>query len=174
MKNTLVLAAALAAAGISIGASANASTATSHAGKNDCVFTSAIHDFRPLDRNKMVIWGPGRKAYLVELSMPLPELKFANRLAFVDRDHNGMLCGYGMDRIIIADSSAAFRTPTTILGMQRLDDAGLAQLEEQYDVRLTRKKKDAPAPGSAQPQAGSAQPQAGSAQPQEGAAAGSN
>ena len=75
MKNTLVFAAALTVAGIASGASANATT-TSHAGKNDCVFTSAINDFKPLDRNKMVIYGPGRKAYLVELSMPLPELKF--------------------------------------------------------------------------------------------------
>jgi len=151
MKNTFVFAAALAVAGISIGASANASTA-SHAGKNDCVFTSAINDFKPLDRNKMVIYGPGRKAYLVELSMPVPELKFANRLAFVDRNHDGMLCGYGMDRIVVADSGIGFRTPSTILGMQRLDAAGLAQLEQQYDVRLTRKKKDAaPATGSAQP-----------------------
>jgi len=157
MKNTFVFAAALAVAGISIGASANASTA-SHAGKNDCVFTSAINDFKPLDRNKMVIYGPGRKAYLVELSMPLPELKFANRLAFVDRNHDGMLCGYGMDRIVVADSGIGFRTPSTILGMQRLDDAGLAQLEQQYDVRLTRKKKAAPA--QPQPQAGSAQPPA--------------
>ena len=152
MKNTFVFAAALAVAGTSIGASANASTA-SHAGKNDCVFTSAINDFKPLDRNKMVIYGPGRKAYLVELSMPLPELKFANRLAFVDRNHDGMLCGYGMDRIIVADSGFGLRTPSTILGMQRLDAAALAQLEQQYDVRLTRKKKDAaPAAGSAQPQ----------------------
>ena len=153
MKNTFVFAAALAVAGISSGASANAST-SSHAGKNDCVFTSAINDFKPLDHNKMVIYGPGRKAYLVELSMPLPELKFANRLAFVDRNHDGMLCGYGMDRIIVADSGFGFRTPSTILGMQRLDAAGLAQLEQQYDVRLTRKKKDAaPAAGSAQPPA---------------------
>src|SRR5262245_2059514 len=153
MKNTFMFAAALAAAGIAIGASANASTST-HAGKNECVFTSAIRDFRPLDHNKMVIWGPGRKAYLVELSMPLPELKFANRLAFVDRNHDGMLCGYGMDRIIVADSGFGFRTPSTILGMQRLDDAGLAQLEQQYDVRTKRKKKDAaPASGSAQPPA---------------------
>ena len=159
MKNTFVFAAALAVAGISIGASANASTA-SHAGKNDCVFTSAINDFKPLDRNKMVIYGPGRKAYLVELSMPLPELKFANRLAFVDRNHDGMLCGYGMDRIVVADSGIGFRTPSTILGMQRLDDAGLAQLEQQYDVRLTRKKKAAPAQQQPQPQAGSAQPPA--------------
>jgi len=159
MKNTFVFAAALAVAGISIGASANASTA-SHAGKNDCVFTSAINDFKPLDRNKMVIYGPGRKAYLVELSMPVPELKFANRLAFVDRNHDGMLCGYGMDRIVVADSGIGFRTPSTILGMQRLDDAGLAQLEQQYDVRLTRKKKAAPAQPQPQPQAGSAQPPA--------------
>jgi uncharacterized protein DUF6491 len=152
MKNTFVFAAALAVAGISIGAGANAST-SSHAGKNECVFTSAINDFKPLDRSKMVIFGPGRKAYLVELSMPLPELKFANRLAFVDRNHDGMLCGYGMDRIIVADSGFGLRTPSTILGMQRLDAAALAQLEQQYDVRLTRKKKDAaPAAGSAQPQ----------------------
>jgi hypothetical protein len=156
MKSTLVLAAVVAAAGISIGASADA--ATTRRGDNECVFTRSIQDFRPLDRNKMVIWGPGRKAYLVELSMPLPELKFAYRLAFVDRDHNGMLCGYGMDRIVVADSSIAFRTPSTILGMTRLDDAGLAQLEQQYDVRLTRKKKDAPAAGSAQPQDGAQQP----------------
>ena len=74
----------------------------------------------------MVIWAPSRsKAYLVELSMPLPELKFANRLAFVDRNHDGMLCGYGMDRIVVADSARQFRTPSTILGMTRLDDAGL-------------------------------------------------
>jgi Family of unknown function (DUF6491) len=155
MKNTLVFAAVAAAAGIAIGASADA--ATTRAGKNECVFTSAIHDFRPLDRNKMVIYGPGRKAYLAELSFPVPELKFANRLAFVDRDHNGMLCGYGMDRIVVADSSVSFRTPSTIIGLQRLDDAGLAQLEQQYEVRLTRKKKDAPAAGSAQPQEGAAE-----------------
>src|SRR4030095_14901778 len=105
----------------------------------------------------MVIWAPTRsKAYLVELSMPLPELKFANRLAFVDRNHDGMLCGYGMDRIVVADSGFGSRIPSTILGMQRLDDAGLAPLEQQDDVRLSRKKK--PAPAQPQPQAGSAQP----------------
>ena len=140
MKNTLLLAAIVAAAGIGLGASGDASAASTRASKNDCLFTRTIHDFRPLDRNHMVVYGPGRKAYLVELSFPLPELKFAHRLAFVDRDNNGMLCGYGMDRIVIADSTASFRTPSTILGMTRLDDAGLVQLEEKYDVRLTRKK----------------------------------
>jgi hypothetical protein len=65
-----------------------------------------------------------------------------------------MLCGYGMDRIVIADSGFGIRTPSTILGMTRLDDAGLAQLEEKYDVRLTRKKvaKAEPAGGAAEPE----------------------
>ncbi|MGH8239934.1 MAG: DUF6491 family protein [Steroidobacteraceae bacterium] len=157
MKNTLLFAAIFAAAGIGIGASADASATSTRAGKNDCVWTRSINDFTALDRNKVVVWGPGRRAYLVELSMPLPELKFAYRLAFVDRNHDGMLCGFGMDRIVVADSSAAFRTPSTILGMTRLDDAGIAQLEEQYDVRLSRKKKAAPQAGSVQPQPEGAQ-----------------
>jgi hypothetical protein len=150
-----VLASAVIAACMSAGASAHAAASTddtSRANKNECVFTRSIYDFKALDRNKMVIWAPSRKrAYLVELSLPMPELKFASRLAFVDRNHDGMLCGFGMDRIIVADSSAAgFRTPATILGMQRLDDAALAQLEQQYDVRLTRKKVAGAPGGSAQ------------------------
>ena len=161
MKNALLFAAALAAAGIGLDASASAHASTesdkSRAGKNDCVFARTVNDFKVLDRNKMVIWAPTRsKAYLVELSMPMPELKFANRIAVVDRNHDGMLCGYGMDRIIVADSTASsLRTPATIMGMTRLDDAALAQLEQQYDVRLTRKKADktaAAAGGTAQAQ----------------------
>jgi hypothetical protein len=57
-----------------------------------------------------------------------------------------------MDRIVVADSSAAFRSPTTILGMTRLDEAGIAQLEEKYDVRLSRKKA-VPAPAETNPPA---------------------
>jgi hypothetical protein len=154
MKNMLLFAAL--AVSIGAGASAHAAVANdkSRTGKNDCVFARTINDFKVLDRNKMVIWAPTRsKAYLVELSMPLPELKFANRIAVVDRNHDGMLCGYGMDRIIVADSTAAgFRTPATIMGMKRLDDAELAQLEQQYDVRLTRKKVAQAPGGSAEEQ----------------------
>lgn len=152
MKNALVFAAVAMAAGASAPAAASTDT-SSRAGKNDCVFARTIHDFKVLDRDKMIIWAPTRsKAYLVELSMPMPELKFANTIAVVDRNHDGMLCGYGMDRIIVADSSPGFRTPATVMGMKRLTDADLAQLEQQYDVRLTRKKlAEAPA-GKAQEQ----------------------
>ena len=53
---------------------------------------------------------------------------------------------------MIADSGFGIRTPSTILGMTRLDDAGLAQLEEKYDVRLSRKKKTGTEGGSGQPE----------------------
>jgi hypothetical protein len=141
MKNAFMFAVAVAAAGIGLSAtSAQATTnSTSRAGKNECVFTRSIYDFKALDRRNLVIWAPSRsRAYLVELGMPLPELKFANRLALVDRNHDGRLCGYGMDRIVVADSS--FAQPSTIMGMSRLDAAGIAELEEKYAVRLTRKK----------------------------------
>jgi hypothetical protein len=151
MKRTLVFAAV--AICMAAGASAQASTSTqkSHAGNNECVFARTINDFKVLDRDKMIIWAPTRsKAYLVELSMPMPELKFANTIAFVDRNHDGMLCGYGMDRIVVADSSPGFRTPATVMGMKRLNADDLAQLEQQYDVRLTRKKVAEAPSGSAQ------------------------
>ena len=153
MKRTLVFAAVAIAMAAGASAQASTTTDTSRAGNSECVFARTIYDFKVLDRNKMIIWAPTRsKAYLVELSMPMPELKFANTIAFVDRNHDGMLCGYGMDRIVVADSSPGFRTPATVMGMKRLNDADLAQLEQQYDVRLTRKKvAEAPA-GTAQEQ----------------------
>jgi hypothetical protein len=43
-----------------------------------------------------------------------------------------------MDRIVAVDSG--LRTPATVMGMTRLDDTGLAQLEQQYNVKLTRRK----------------------------------
>jgi uncharacterized protein DUF6491 len=145
MKNTLLFAAFAIGMTMGVGAHATAANTTSR-NDNECVFARTIYDFKPLDRNKVVIWAPTRsKAYLLELSMPMPELKFANRVAFVDRNHDGMLCGYGMDRLIVADSSPGLRTPATIMGMKRLDDTDLAQLEQQYNVKLTRGKKVAQA-----------------------------
>ena len=46
MKNTLLFAAVVAAAGIGLGAGAGRRREPSRAGKNDCVFTRSINDFR--------------------------------------------------------------------------------------------------------------------------------
>jgi hypothetical protein len=109
---------------------------------DDCVFIRTINDFRPLDRNRLVIWAPGRRnAFLVELAGGAPDLRFAHRLAVVDRNGDGRLCGFGMDRIVIPDSHMPM--PATIIGMSRLDDTDIARLEAEYDVRLTRRTKAA-------------------------------
>jgi Family of unknown function (DUF6491) len=134
MRKGLVMLAALAAC-----ATVHAAPSESRADKDACLFVRTIHDFRPLDRTNLIIWAPGRRdAYLVELGFPLPELKFAHRLAVVDRNHDGMLCGYGMDRIVVPDSFGS--QPSTIRSMTRLDERGLAELEAKYNVRLTRGK----------------------------------
>ncbi|MGH8187551.1 MAG: DUF6491 family protein, partial [Steroidobacteraceae bacterium] len=87
MRKSLMVLVALAAC-----ANVHATTSESRADKDACLFVRSIHDFRPLDRTNLIIWAPGRRdAYLVELGFPLPELKFAHRLAVVDRNHDGML-----------------------------------------------------------------------------------
>jgi Family of unknown function (DUF6491) len=130
----VIFVAALGAASL---AGVSAQAAATHAG-NACVFSHSIQGFRALDRNKLVIWAPGRRtAYLVELSMPFGDLKFANQIAVIDRDHNGQLCGYGMDRIVV---DAGLREASTVMGVTRLDDAGLEALERQYGVTLSHKK----------------------------------
>jgi hypothetical protein len=117
---------------------APAHAAVARAADNACVFSSSIQDFRGLDSSKLIVWSPGRRnAYLVELSMPLTDLKFAQRLAVIDRDHNGQHCGYGMDRIVV---DRGFREASTVMGVKRLDEAGIEALEKQYGVSLTRKK----------------------------------
>jgi Family of unknown function (DUF6491) len=134
--NAVITLAVFGAANLAAAAAAHA--AVSRAADNACVFSSTIQDFRGLDHSKLVVWSPGRRnAYLVELSMPLTNLKFAQRLAVIDRDHNGQLCGYGMDRIVV---DTGFREASTVMGVRRLDEAGIEALEQQYGVSLTRKK----------------------------------
>jgi hypothetical protein len=107
---------------------------------NACVFFRTVDDYRALDKNKLIIWAPGRRsAYLVEIGMPLFDLTWSNRLAFVDTNRDGRLCGFGMDRIVTGDTS--FPQWSTITSMKPLDEPALAQLEEQYHVSLLPKKK---------------------------------
>lgn len=111
---------------------------------NDCVFAGTVHDWRALDSRNLVIWAPGRRtAYHVQLGMPIHDLKSEESLVTVDRNGDGRLCGFGMDQVI--STHGAFRQSSTILGMTRLDEAGLAALGEQYKVNLVP-----PKPGPAQ------------------------
>src|SRR3954447_1977006 len=81
---------------------------------NACVFSNTINDWQQLDSSTLIVWGLARKdAYLVKLSMPLPNIG-PIKLGFIDRDHNGMLCGYGMDQVFSPDP--IFRQRSTVIG----------------------------------------------------------
>jgi hypothetical protein len=107
---------------------------------NACIFSNTIRDWQQLDSSTLVVWGIGRNdAYLVKLSMPLPNIG-PIKLGFIDRDHNGMLCGYGMDQVFSPDP--IFRQRSTVIGMTKLDTPALVGLEEQYKVKLLPKPKN--------------------------------
>jgi hypothetical protein len=140
MSRALLIAATLA---VSCAAAAAENKPAERRDDNACVFFRSIDDFRALDRDHLIIWAPSRRdAYLVELGMPLPDLTFSTRLALVDSNGDGRLCGFGMDRVIVG--SAIFPQRSTIMGMTRLDEAALLELEQQYKVKLLRKKREQP------------------------------
>ncbi len=109
--------------------------------ENSCIFARTVHDWRVLDSRNLVIWAPNRKdAYHVTLGFPLHDLKTQENVAFLDRNGDGRLCGFGMDQIVTPNGN--FTERSTIQGMERLDDAGLAVLGEQYRVKLGQARID--------------------------------
>jgi len=109
---------------------------------NDCIFAGTINNWRGLDSRNLVIWAPnGNVAYHVTLGFALTDLRSTETLGVVDGNGDGRLCGFGMDQIIV--TGGAYPEKSTITGMTRLDDAGLAELGEKYKVNLLPKKKAA-------------------------------
>ena len=107
---------------------------------SDCVFFRTLYDWQVLDDHNMVIWAPSRReAYQVYFMTPLTGLSFNIKLAFVDKDHDGRLCGFSRDEIVAPDPG--FPQRATITAMKHLDADGIAKLEAQYNVKLTRDSK---------------------------------
>jgi hypothetical protein len=86
----------------------------------------------------------GKDFHLMQLGAPVSHLKFSFKVAFIDRDRDGQLCGRSLDKVQAADS--LFRQPVTIMRMTRLNEAGLSALEAQYNVELTRKGEETKSP----------------------------
>lgn len=113
-----------------------AQAADSKADKRDCVFARAPQSWRVLDQKHLVVWAPTQKdAYLIELMAPLQDIQFSETLAFIDGDHNGMICGDGGDQIAVPNSKVS-SWPATIISMHHLNDDELKALGEQYHLQL--------------------------------------
>jgi hypothetical protein len=107
---------------------------------NECLFIRSVDHYQPIDRDKVVIWGPGRRdAYLAELTMPLFNLEGSWNIALIDHDRDGRLCGFSSDKISVRDGS--MHESASLRAMTKLTEADLATLEEHYRVSLTKKKK---------------------------------
>lgn len=107
--------------------------------KDECIFVRDISNWRVLDSRNVVLFSPNEhRAYLMQISPPVSDLKYSFKVAFIDRDRDGQLCGRSLDKIQAGDSLV--KQPVTIMGLTRLDAAGLAALEAQYNVKLTRKR----------------------------------
>ena len=119
-----------------------------NAPKDECVFVRNITNWRVLDRRHVVLFtANARRAYLAELGAPASDLTHAFKVAFVDRDGDGQLCGRSLDKIQAVGSLVP--QPATIMGLTRLDETGLQKLETQYGVKLSRKKADDETPQDA-------------------------
>jgi hypothetical protein len=122
---------------------------------NACTWFRTIDNWQRLDDRNLIVWGPNKAAYHIELSMPLSDLNSAESIAFIDGNRDGQLCGFGMDQVVVPH--APVFESATILGMTRLDDVGVRQLAAQYHVKSKRAGKseageqsasnDAKAPG---------------------------
>jgi len=141
MKRLAVAVAICAAAQVMSMGAANATSATPpKKNGNECIFISTVGNYRVLDDRNLVIWAPGRRdAYHVELNFPLFSLNSSFQMAMIDKDHDGRLCGFSMDRIGVRD----FGHPesATIRSMTKLDKAGIVELEQKYKTELRSKKQ---------------------------------
>lgn len=140
MKPMVTFTAALLGGTLAIPAMAADKAKEAKASGKECLFSTTVRDWRPLDSEHMVIWGPSRKdAYLVTLMGRVVDLPFSENVAFIDGDHDGMICGNGGDKVAVPGPTQGL--PTFIKSMQHLDEAGLQAVGEQYKVKLTRKKQ---------------------------------
>jgi hypothetical protein len=118
------------------------------ANDNACAWFASIDDWRELDNRHLIVWASRNEFYELELSTPLFDLGSAESIAFVDHNSDGRVCGFGMDKVVVPHSSIS--GSSTIIGMTKLDEAGLAQLADQYKIKLRQPKKKAP-PEAAKP-----------------------
>lgn len=113
---------------------------TTNKDDNDCLFFRTVQNWRVLDDRHLVIWAPGQNdPYLLATLNSVWNLKSQEQLAFIDGNHDGRLCGFGGDAIATTNNPG-WNDKATIASVRRLDDAALAQVSEQYKVKLDRKR----------------------------------
>ena len=98
MNTALIVTWTLSAIGIAPAHGAENPDPMPGARKDECIFVRDISNWRVLDSRNVVLFTPSqRHAYLMQLSAPVSDLKYSFKVAFIDRDHDGQLCGRSRD-----------------------------------------------------------------------------
>ena len=135
----LVAAGALALAGCSTTprAPTGAAAIPSPPGKEDCIFFRTLHDWSPIDRERLLVYAMGRVPYLATLSFPSNDLNFELAVGFQDRDNDGRLCGHGFDALILRDG---IPDRITIASLQRIEKADAEKFLDAANPRRKARK----------------------------------
>jgi hypothetical protein len=108
---------------------------------NDCVFLRIVDGWEVLDNSSVLVrtsGAPDRRSYLVRLTRPAPELRFAADLRLLDGNGDGQICGWGGDSVI---TSGATAQRYRIRAVERLSEHQLEDLlGSSPDGRDTRRK----------------------------------
>jgi hypothetical protein len=110
--------------------------------KEECLFASVVDDWSPIDDERLLIYGPGRRqAFLATLAMPTSDLRFGFTIAIIDGDNNGRICGHGSDAIVIGGSAIPGRN--TIISLQRIENTEAdAMVSAKRKVKEAKPKED--------------------------------
>jgi hypothetical protein len=109
--------------------------------KEDCIYSRLISDWSSLDAQRLIVYGSNRsQPYLVKLSFPSNDLSFNIALGVLDADHNGRICGYGFDAILIP---SGIPPRITISSVQKLTKDEAAKLIQEASPKKKPKAKDA-------------------------------
>ena len=116
--------------------------------KEDCIYSTLVSDWSALDSQRLIIYAPGRNdPYLVKLSFPSNDLSFRFALGVLDADHNGRICGYGFDAIVIP---GGIPPRISITSVQKLTKDEAAKLVA--EARPKKKPKGKPPAGAIAPE----------------------
>ena len=90
------------------GGSDEASTVPKKSGPSssteDCMFSTFVDDWAPADKETFILYGPGRHdAFLGRLAMPAIDMNLSLRMAVIDDDRNGRICGQSLDSVTFPD-----------------------------------------------------------------------
>ena len=113
---------------------------------DDCVAFSTLYDSTKYpgydwqvldDRNFVLLVHRTQRMYHVRVSLPLAELDVARQLEF--KANGAWLCDMPPSSVVLV--GRAPRNVSSISSMKRLDESGIAQLEEQYNTKIAPKRK---------------------------------